>query len=149
MEFMTRSPEETEAVGAALAQQLNSGSVIAYRGDLGAGKTAFVTGLAQGLGSNEAVSSPTFALLNQYTDGRIPVYHFDLYRINGEEIYSLGFDEMFFDPNVISCVEWSERLSELDMPEKRIEITILKLDGDNRCFSIKPIGYKEGEFEIC
>ena len=149
MVFYTTSYQETKTLAIKVANAIKKGCFIAFNGDLGAGKTAFVTGLAQGLGSNEAVSSPTFALLNQYTDGRIPLYHFDLYRINGEEIYSLGFDEMFFDPNIISCVEWSERLSELDMPEKRIEITILKLDGDNRCFSIKPIGYKEGEFEIC
>jgi len=149
MVFYTNSYQETRLLAIKVANAIKNGCFIAFNGDLGAGKTAFVTGLAEGLGSKEAVSSPTFALLNQYTDGRIPLYHFDLYRINGREIYSLGFDEMFFDPSIICCVEWSERLEEQDMPQKRIEITILKLDGDNRCFSIKPIGYKEGEFEIC
>lgn len=148
MLYYTSSYQETAALAARLADKLTSGCFIAFKGDLGAGKTAFVSGLAQALGSNNRVSSPTFALLNQYTDGRLPLYHFDLYRIEGDEIYSLGFDEIFFDESAIKCVEWSERLSDADMPSKRIEIKILRLDGDNRCFNITPIGYKEGEIDI-
>lgn len=148
MIYYTSSVKETDELAARLAGKITNGCFIAFRGDLGAGKTAFVSALAAALGSTAQTSSPTFALLNQYTDGRLPVYHFDLYRIEGREIYNLGFDEMFFDAHSVRCVEWSERLEEQDMPEQRLDINIIKLDGDNRCFVITPIGYKEGEFDI-
>lgn len=148
MLYYTSSPQETAILAQKVAGQIDKGCFIAFRGDLGAGKTAFVSALAAALGSRASTGSPTFALLNQYTDGRIPVYHFDLYRINGEEIYSLGFDELFFDENAVCCVEWSERLSEDDMPKRRLDINIMKLEGDKRCFDITPKGYKEGEINI-
>ncbi len=148
MLYYTSSYDDTALVAKRFADKLTTGCFIAFKGDLGAGKTAFVSALAKALGSREQVSSPTFALMNQYLDGRLPIYHFDLYRIDGQEIYSLGFDEIFFDESAVKCVEWSERLSSQDMPSKRIEIKILRLDGDNRCFNITPIGYQEGEFNI-
>ena len=144
----TSSPKQTQELAQRVADRLKKGCFIAFNGDLGAGKTAFISGLVKALGCDEPVSSPTFALMNQYIGGRLPVYHFDLYRIEGSEIYSLGFDEIFYDDSAIKCVEWSERLLESDMPPKRIEITVIRLDGDNRCFSVKPIGYAEGEIDL-
>ena len=81
MEFITNSPEETEKVGAALGKILTPGAVIAYRGDLGAGKTAFTRGLARGLGYAEPVTSPTYTIVNEYLGGRLPLFHFDMYRL--------------------------------------------------------------------
>ena len=106
MIYYTSSVKETDELAARLARKITNGCFIAFRGDLGAGKAAFVAALAAALGSTAQTSSPTFALLNQYTDGRLPVYHFDLYRIEGREIYDLGFDEMFFDAHSVRCVEW-------------------------------------------
>ena len=85
MEYITHSPEETEKIGAALAQKLNAGTVIAYRGDLGAGKTAFTRGLARGLGYKESVTSPTYTIVNEYLGGRLPLFHFDMYRLGSAD----------------------------------------------------------------
>ena len=81
MEFITNSPEETEKIGERLAQKLAPGTVLAYRGDLGAGKTAFTRGLARGLGYREPVTSPTYTIVNEYLGGRLPLFHFDMYRL--------------------------------------------------------------------
>ena len=78
MEFLTNSPTETEAVGAALGRVLNPGTILAYRGDLGAGKTAFTRGLAKGLGCDDMVTIPTYTIVNEYTSGRLPLFHFDM-----------------------------------------------------------------------
>ena len=80
MEFITNSPGETEKIGSLLAQKLQPGTVIAYKGDLGAGKTAFTRGLARGLGISDPVTSPTYTIVNEYLDGRLPLFHFDMYR---------------------------------------------------------------------
>jgi len=95
MVFYTNSYQETRLLAIKVANAIKNGCFIAFNGDLGAGKTAFVTGLAEGLGSKEAVSSPTFALLNQYTDGRIPLYHFDLYRITAGKYIHLALTRCF------------------------------------------------------
>ena len=81
MQYITNSPAETETIGAALGKIINPGTVIAYRGDLGAGKTAFTRGLAKGLGCTEIVTSPTYTIVNEYLGGRIPLFHFDMYRL--------------------------------------------------------------------
>lgn len=148
MIIYTSTKEETAALAYALAEKLDQGCFIAFYGDLGAGKTAFTGALLQALGYQDFSGSPTFALLNQYTGGRLPVYHFDLYRIKGKEIYSLGFDELFFDDKAVCCVEWAERLAPGDIPPRRIDIKILKLDGDNRCFVITPTGMEIGELSL-
>ena len=83
MEFITHSPEETEKIGEALAKSLQPGTILAYRGDLGAGKTAFTRGLARGLGCKETVTSPTYTIVNEYLGGRLPLFHFDMYRLGG------------------------------------------------------------------
>ena len=121
--------EETVQAGVRLGAELQSGVFIALYGDLGAGKTAFVRGLAKGLGSEALVSSPTFNLMHEYQGGRLPLYHFDLYRIKGEEIYSLGFDEYFEAPGCVCAVEWCERLDESALPPERMEVRIKKADG--------------------
>ena len=91
MEFITHSPEQTEAVGAALAKILLPGDIVAYRGDLGAGKTAFTRGLAQGLGCKEPVTSPTYTIVNEYLSGRIPLFHFDMYRLHSsDDLWGIG-----------------------------------------------------------
>ena len=107
-EFVTHSVEETEAAGRAFAKELRPGDVVALRGDLGAGKTAFVRGVAAQLAPDAAVSSPTFALMNEYR-GEMPLFHFDLYRISDpDELYAIGFEE-FFQKGGVVLVEWSER----------------------------------------
>ena len=94
MEFITHSPEETEALGEALAKRLTPGTVIAYRGDLGAGKTAFTRGLARGLGVREIVTSPTYTIVNEYLGGRMPLFHFDMYRLgSSDELFDIGWED--------------------------------------------------------
>lgn len=107
--FISHSPDETETFAAQFGRQLPAGSVVGLTGDLGAGKTQFVKGLARGLGATERVHSPTFALVNIYRSGRLPVYHLDLYRLEtAQQILSAGLDE-FFAPDGISVIEWVER----------------------------------------
>ena len=111
---ISRSPEETVAFGRAFAEKLQPGSIIGLKGDLGAGKTQFVRGLAGGLVSNDRVHSPTFALLNEYRSGRLPVYHIDLYRLETKEaIHSSGLGEYFHQTDGVTVIEWYERLESL------------------------------------
>jgi tRNA threonylcarbamoyladenosine biosynthesis protein TsaE len=106
----THSAVETEALGEQLGRSLPIGTVLGLSGDLGAGKTAFVRGLARGLGCGGRVHSPTFALLNQYEGGRLPLYHLDLYRLNGpEDVRGAGLEEYLVRPRGVSAVEWIER----------------------------------------
>ena len=116
-EYVSHSERETEDIGAALARTLQPGDVIALRGGLGMGKTAFVRGLARGLGYPGRVTSPTFALVNEYEGGRLPLFHFDLYRLDGAgELYDLGWDE-YQERGGVCAVEWSERAGELFPPD--------------------------------
>ena len=108
MEFLTSSPEQTEAVGEALAAHLHPGDVIAYYGGLGAGKTAFTRGLARGLGVCEPVTSPTYTIVNEYLSGRMPLFHFDMYRLSSsEELFDIGWED-YLARGGICAVEWSE-----------------------------------------
>lgn len=112
MEYLTRSAAETELLGARLAARLLPGDVIAYRGDLGAGKTAFTRGLARGLGIREAVTSPTYTIVNEYPQGRLPLFHFDMYRLHdAEELFDLGWED-YLARNGVCAVEWSENVRE-------------------------------------
>ena len=114
--FISNSVEETVAAGRTRGQQARQGDVFALTGDLGAGKTQFVKGFLAGMGSRAEVTSPTFVLVHEYTDGRLPVYHFDFYRIeNCEAILRLGFDDYIFGDGV-SLIEWADRYSGL-IPE--------------------------------
>lgn len=108
--YVTKSYEETLALGSEFAKTLPKGSVIAYLGGLGMGKTAFTTGLAKGLGIECDVSSPTFAICNTYTDGENTLYHFDMYRVDGwDDLYSTGFFD-FLETDGYMAVEWSENI---------------------------------------
>ena len=124
MEFITNSPEETEKVGAALGNILAPGTVIAYRGDLGAGKTAFTRGLARGLGYPEPVTSPTYTIVNEYLGGRLPLFHFDMYRLrSSDDLWDIGWDD-YLDRGGVCAVEWSENVA--DALEDAIYVTIHK-----------------------
>ena len=130
MEFITKSPAQTERVGKALGKRLNAGAVIAYRGDLGAGKTAFTRGLARGLGITESVTSPTYTIVNEYLGGRLPLFHFDMYRLGGEdELFDIGWED-YLERGGVCAVEWSENVP--DAMENAISVTIFRLDEDTR-----------------
>ena len=129
--FISHSPEDTEKIGENLGQTINNGCVIAFRGGLGMGKTCFTRGLAKGLGATDDVTSPTFALINEYLSGRIPLYHFDMYRVSGwEDLYSTGFFDYIEDGGVIAA-EWSENI-ENALPDNTIYVTINKIDDNTR-----------------
>ena len=114
--FITNGPEETEALGAHLARALEPGAVVAFTGDLGAGKTAFVRGLARGLGVQDRVTSPTFTIVNEYEGGRLPLFHFDLYRLgSADELFDIGWED-YLARGGVCAVEWSERMEELLEP---------------------------------
>ena len=112
MEHVTNSPEETEALGEMLAGRLEPGTVIAFTGDLGAGKTAFVRGLARGLGIAERVTSPTFTIVNEYEGGRLPLFHFDMYRLgSADELFDIGWED-YLARGGVCAVEWSENIAD-------------------------------------
>ena len=135
MQFITNSPEQTEAIGAALGTKLTSGDIVAYRGDLGAGKTAFTRGLARGLGCGEAVTSPTYTIVNEYLSGRLPLFHFDMYRLRcADDLWGIGWDD-YLDRGGVCAVEWSENVEEA--MENAIFVTIEKLGADQRRITIE------------
>ena len=122
MEYLSHSTEETEALGEALAARLRPGDVVAYRGGLGVGKTAFTRGLARGLGCAGRVSSPTFTLVNEH-EGRLPLFHFDLYRLGGEdELFDIGWED-YLDRGGVCAVEWSEQAPDA-LPEGTIRVAL-------------------------
>ena len=130
MQRSSHSPEETERIGEELGRGLAPGAVLALFGDLGAGKTAFVRGLARGLGLRWPVSSPTFNIVNEYP-GPTPLFHFDLYRLgDAEELYDLGWEE-YLDRGGVIAVEWSERAEEV-FPPGTLRITIEKTGENER-----------------
>ena len=129
MTYVTNSPAETEALGQRLAETLQPGDVIAYTGDLGAGKTAFTRGLARGLGITERITSPTFTIVNEYS-GTIPLFHFDMYRLGGEdELFDIGWDD-YLARNGVCAVEWSEQAAGA-LPEDAILVDIARGEGEN------------------
>ena len=135
MEFLTNAPEETEAIGAALAKILLPGAVIAYRGDLGAGKTAFTRGLARGLGDKEPVTSPTYTIVNEYLGGRLPLFHFDMYRLNSsDDLWDIGWED-YLDRGGICAVEWSENVD--DALEDAITVCIEKTGENSRRITLE------------
>ena len=123
MEFISNSYEET--LDFAAKSDFDAGSVICLYGDLGAGKTAFVQGLAKGLGVTEYITSPTFTIVNVYESGKMPLYHFDMYRLaDCDEAYEIGYEEYVYG-NGISVIEWPENIADI-LPENRYDITISK-----------------------
>ena len=121
----TNSPEETFALGEEIGKKAVPGQVFALLGDLGVGKTVFIKGVAKGLGITEPVNSPTFTIVQVYEEGRLPFYHFDVYRIaDVEEMDEIGYEEYFFG-NGVCFVEWANLIEEI-MPENTVRITIAK-----------------------
>ena len=134
MELITHSPAETEAVGAALGRILPPGTVIAYRGDLGAGKTAFTRGLARGLGADDMVTSPTYTIVNEYLSGRIPLFHFDMYRLrSADDLWDIGWED-YLERGGVCAVEWSENVQ--DAMDGAITVCIQKTGEDSRKITI-------------
>ena len=135
MEFITHSPVETEAVGAALGRVIPAGTVIAYEGDLGAGKTAFTRGLARGLGCAEQVTSPTYTIVNEYLSGRCPLFHFDMYRLHSaDDLWDIGWED-YLDRNGVCAVEWSENVR--DALENPVTVRIEKIGDDSRRITLE------------
>ena len=124
MQITTHSADETQALGQKLASRLVPGDVIAYFGDLGAGKTAFTRGLAQGLGITDPVTSPTYTIVNEYLSGRIPLFHFDMYRLSSsDELFDIGWED-YLSRGGVCAVEWSENVE--DALQDTIRVTIEK-----------------------
>jgi tRNA threonylcarbamoyladenosine biosynthesis protein TsaE len=145
-ELCSRSPEESRRLGVAFGELAYPGLVVALIGNLGAGKTAFVRAVAEGLGVPDprAVTSPTFVLIHEY-DGRIPAYHFDVYRLaNPQAFAELGVDE-YFAGDGVSLVEWADRASEI-LPRERVEITFTPTGPTERRISVRGFGDEIGRF---
>ena len=135
MIFLTNSPEETEAIGAKLAAHLAPGTILAYEGDLGAGKTAFTRGLARGLGCRDTVTSPTYTIVNEYLSGRLPLFHFDMYRLaSSDDLWDIGWED-YLDRGGICAVEWSENVA--DAMEDAIRVRIEKTGPDSRRITVE------------
>ena len=126
MMYLSHSEEETEQLGERLGQALSPGAVVAYTGGLGMGKTAFTRGLARGLGCTERVTSPTFTLVNEYP-GRIPLFHFDVYRLSGSDaLYDIGWDD-YLDRGGVCAVEWSENIADA-LPEDTVSVRLRRCE---------------------
>ena len=135
MEYITNGPGETEALGAALGRVLPAGSVVAYRGGLGAGKTAFTRGLARGLGVTDSVTSPTYTIVNEYLSGKMPLFHFDMYRLkSADDLFDIGWDD-YLERGGVCAVEWSENVDEA--MENAVWVHIERLDETCRRITIE------------
>lgn len=138
--FISNSREETVDIGKALGEKLKPSDVVAFRGELGSGKTCFTSGIALGLGYKGDVTSPTFALINEYLGGKFPLYHFDMYRISSwDELYSSGFFE-YIDQGGVVAAEWSENI-ENALPQSTIYVEFEKLSDNSRKIKI----WRKGE----
>ncbi len=136
MKFTANGPQETIAFAEKIGALLKKGDVIAYTGGLGAGKTTFTRGLAMGLGLGDNVTSPTFSIVNEYRGEKISLYHFDMYRIMGEdELETTGFYDYPLDESVFA-IEWSENISD-ELPDNTIYINIERVDDETRIITVK------------
>ena len=140
MQLISRSVKDTLSFGAILAKNLEAGDIVCLFGELGSGKTVLTKGIASGLGIRSAqVNSPSFVLLRQYSQGKIPLYHFDLYRLKTEkDILGLGYEEYLFDAG-ISVIEWADRLKYL-LPDEFLKIELLINQGQNRQIKLIAFG---------
>ncbi len=121
--IITKNPEATKQIGKNLGQNLSAGSIVALTGELGSGKTTFVQGIGKGLRIRSLIKSPSFVIINEY-DGPLPLYHFDLYRLdNAEEILSLGYEEYFYEKRGIVVIEWAKKIEDF-LPEEYLEINL-------------------------
>ncbi len=135
MQYLTHSPEETEQLGQQFAAELRPGDVVAFYGDLGAGKTAFTRGIARGLGICDAVTSPTYTIVNEYLSGRMPLFHFDMYRLgSADELFDIGWEE-YLERGGICAVEWSENVEEA--LEHVICVDIRRVDDHTREITVE------------
>ena len=145
MEYLSHTEAETEALGGRLAAVLAPGAVVAYRGGLGMGKTAFTRGLAKGLGYRGRVTSPTFTIVNEYEGGRLPLFHFDMYRLaDADALFDIGWED-YLDRGGVCAVEWSENVAEA--MEEAITVTIEKLGENTRRITIEG-GEKIADFSL-
>ncbi len=135
MQFITNTPEETELLGQKLGERLLGGEIIAYLGDLGAGKTAFTRGLARGLDISMRVTSPTYTIVNEYLGGRLPLFHFDMYRLgSSDELFDIGWED-YLSRNGVCAVEWSENVN--DVMDDAITVRIEKCSDEVRRITIE------------
>ncbi|SMO94444.1 tRNA (adenosine(37)-N6)-threonylcarbamoyltransferase complex ATPase subunit type 1 TsaE [Melghirimyces algeriensis] len=133
--FQTNSPRATRSLAMNLAKRLQPGDVITLEGDLGAGKTTFMQGVGKGLGIEAPIDSPTFTLIKEYEQGRIPLYHMDVYRLDST-VEELGWDEYFYGEGV-TFVEWASRIQPL-LPEDVIRIEIVRQENEVRMIKVEP-----------
>lgn len=135
IKIITKTPQELEYLGKRMAQLMIPGDFLALDGDLGAGKTLFTQGMAQGLGVTEDISSPTFTIIHEYESGRLPLYHMDVYRLKyPEEMYDLGYEEYFYGEGV-TVVEWAQIIESL-LPDEYLGIEIKVIhEGRELCFT--------------
>ena len=137
MQITTHSADETQALGQRLAKRLLPGDVIAYFGDLGAGKTALTRGIAQGLGVTDLVTSPTYTIVNEYLTGRIPLFHFDMYRLgSSDELFDIGWED-YLARGGVCAVEWSENVEDALLDAIHITIEKDPLEPDTRRITIE------------
>ena len=138
MEFHSHNEAETEAIGARLAAVLNPGAVVAYLGDLGMGKTAFTRGLAAGLGYKGRVTSPTCAIVTEYEGGRLPLFHFDMYRLNSaDDLFDIGWED-YLSRGGVCAVEWSENVMDA-LPEDTVWVRIAREGDTGRSITIEGV----------
>ena len=138
MERYSASEQDTEALGRALVQRLQPGAVVAFTGDLGAGKTAFVRGMAQGLGIPQRVTSPTFTIVNEYEGGRLPLFHFDMYRLNSaDDLFDIGWED-YLSRGGVCAVEWSENVMDA-LPEDTVWVRIAREGDTGRSITIEGV----------
>jgi len=143
LKFITHSPEETILIAEKIAEKLRAGDIIAYKGNLGAGKTTFTRGIAKGLGLGDIVTSPTFSLVNEYRGENLTLYHFDMYRIeNSDDLESTGYYDYPLEESIFA-IEWSENIADV-LPENTIYIDI-KYSGEN--MREININQKKGDFQ--
>lgn len=141
MEWITNSPDETEFLGQKLGKAVQPGTVIAFQGDLGAGKTAFTRGLARGLGIRGPVTSPTYTIVQEYLDGRLPLFHFDMYRLHSsEELFDIGWEDYLLRGGVCA-VEWSENV--MDALEEPLVVRICRLGDTRRKITLEGAKYAD------
>lgn len=141
MEWITNSPDETELLGQKLGKAVRPGTVIAFQGDLGAGKTAFTRGLARGLGIRGPVTSPTYTIVQEYLDGRLPLFHFDMYRLHSsEELFDIGWEDYLLRGGVCA-VEWSENV--MDALEEPLVVRICRLGDTRRKITLEGARYAD------
>lgn len=135
MRYISKSAEETEAIGKKLGSKLKKGQVVSLRGSLGAGKTVFAKGIARALGINESIVSPTFTLVQEY-DGAEKLYHLDIYRLSGEDEFESMGGEEFLYPDGITLIEWSEKIEDM-LPDDTLFVNIEIEDNQDRVIEIK------------